>query len=275
MTSASTARPAARPAARQERFPWEPESVNRANLAQAAVKQLLVQKIPPKGATAQSLLAAAGALVGAAAQSAALEQGELLTARRDLVAPESLMLRKTKDGARYLAGRWINAPLLLGFGHGFPLQRFIVQAGSAGGMKRTDFPDYWELERKVAKRAATEGLGLLSEAEGRQATARLPDMLRVLWPAARKMMIAPMPLEYADEPPLHDAHWPVILAGVAARLMAQTAAVVPASVAAGLVMEAAIVASKLDPDLAERGRWLLAPGPRGLQISRDDRRRVA
>ncbi|MBS0333070.1 MAG: hypothetical protein JSS35_09900, partial [Proteobacteria bacterium] len=103
------------PGARQERFPWEPESVNRANLASAAVKQLLLQKIPARGATAPSLLAAAGALVGAAAQNAALEQGELLTARRDLVAPESLMLRTMKDGRRYLAGRWINAPLLLGF----------------------------------------------------------------------------------------------------------------------------------------------------------------
>jgi hypothetical protein len=39
------------------------------------------------------------------------------------------------------------------------------------------------------------------------------------------------------------------------------------------VMEAAIIASKLDPDLVDPGRWSLAPGPRGLQIARDDRRR--
>src|ERR1700755_1568987 len=101
-------------AARQERFPWEPESVNRANLATAAVRQLLLQKIPAKGAHAQSLLAAAGALVGFAAQNSALEQGELLTRRRDLVAPESLMLRQGADRQRFLIGRWINAPLLLG-----------------------------------------------------------------------------------------------------------------------------------------------------------------
>ncbi|HEY3947598.1 hypothetical protein [Phenylobacterium sp.] len=265
---------AARPGARQERFPWEPESVNRANLALAAVRQLIVQKIPPQGATAPSVLAAAGALVGAAAQNAALEQGELLTVRRDLVAPESLMLRETKDGRRYLAGRWITAPLLLGYGHGFPLQRFVVQAGSAGGMKRTDFPDYWELERRVSKAAADRGeLGTLAATDGRPATARLPDLLRALWPATRRIMIAPMPLEFADEPVLHEAHWPALLALVAARLMAQTKDLVPAPVAADLVMESAIMASKLDPDLAERGRWLLAPGPRGLQIARDDRKR--
>src|SRR6266481_2870072 len=64
--------------ARQERFPWEPESVNRANLTTASLRQLLLQKIPAQGADAQSLLVAAGALVGFAAQNSALEQGELL-----------------------------------------------------------------------------------------------------------------------------------------------------------------------------------------------------
>src|SRR3979490_2499431 len=95
------------PAARQDlRFPWEPESVNRANLTMNSLRQLLQQRVATRGP--QTLLIAAGALVGFAAQNSALEQGELLTARRDLVAPESLLLRKTKDGQRFLAGRWIN-----------------------------------------------------------------------------------------------------------------------------------------------------------------------
>jgi hypothetical protein len=258
---------------RQERFPWEPESVNRANLATAAVRQLLLQKIPAKGAHAQSLLAAAGALVGFAAQNSALEQGELLTRRRDLVAPESLMLRRDTEGRRFLAGCWVTAPLLLGFGHGFPLQRFVVQAAAAAGVKRTEFPDYWELERQVAKAAAAGNLGRLAATPGRAAVARPQDLLRVLWPNARRIVTAPMPLEMMDEPALNEAHWPVAFAVVAARLMAQTAAEVDPKIAAGLVMEAAIIASKLDPDVADRGRWTIEPGPRGLQIARDDRRR--
>ncbi|HEX3888590.1 MAG TPA: hypothetical protein VHW05_13930 [Phenylobacterium sp.] len=259
--------------ARQERFPWEPESVNRANLVTAAVRQLLLQKIPSKGAHAQSLLVAAGALVGFAAQNSALEQGELLTRRRDLVAPESLMLRQSKDGRRFLAGRWVTAPLLLGYGHGFPLQRFVVQAAAAAGVKRTEFPDYWELERRIAKAAAEEEFGRLEPTEGRGTLARPQDLLRVLWPTTRRIVTAPMPLEMMDEPVLNEAHWPVALAVVAARLMTQTAETVPPKLAAGLVMEGAIIASKLDPDLADPSRWTLAPGPRGLQIARDDRRR--
>jgi hypothetical protein len=233
--------------ARQERFPWEPESVKRANLVTAAVRQLLLQKIPAQGVHAQSLLVAAGALVGFAAQNSALEQGELLTRRRDLVAPESLMLRLDQEGRRFLAGRWVNAPLLLGYGHGFPLQRFVVQAAAKAGVKRTEFPDYWELERKVAKAAAEGDLERLAATPERGALARPQDLLRV--------------------------HWPIALAVVAARLMTQTAKIVDPTVGASLVMEAAIIASKLDPDVADRGRWTLGPGPRGLQIARDDRRR--
>lgn len=259
--------------ARQERFPWEPESVKRANLVTAAVRQLLLQKIPAQGVHAQSLLVAAGALVGFAAQNSALEQGELLTRRRDLVAPESLMLRLDQEGRRFLAGRWVNAPLLLGYGHGFPLQRFVVQAAAKAGVKRTEFPDYWELERKVAKAAAEGDLERLEATQERGALARPQDLLRVLWPSARRVLTAPMPLDLADEPVLNEAHWPIALAVVAARLMTQTAKIVDPTVGASLVMEAAIIASKLDPDVADRGRWTLGPAPRGLQIARDDRRR--
>jgi hypothetical protein len=61
---------------------------------------------------------------------------------------------------------------------------------------------------------------------------------------------------------------------VAARIIGLTADTVAPLEAANLVMEGAIVASKLDPDLIDPGRWSLAPGPRGLQIARDDRRRA-
>ena len=261
------------PAPRQERYPWEPESTNRANLAAAAVRQMLTQKIPPSGAHAQTLLVAAGALVGFAAQNAALEQGELLTTRRDLVAPESLMLRRTADDRRFLAGRWINAALLLGYGHGYPLQRFVVQAAAAAGLGRTEFADYWELERQVAKAAADGEFGDLREEDGRETLAKPQDLLRVFWPTARKILRAPMPLEVRDEPMLNEAHWPILLSMVAARLIAQTTDAMGPRVAANLVMEGAIVGSKIDPELADPGRWALAPGPRGLQIARDDRKR--
>jgi hypothetical protein len=274
MASLSALEPLMPPAsaARQDlRFPWEPESVNRANLVTTALRQLLLQRVPTRNP--QTLLIAAGALVGFAAQNSALEQGELLTARRDLVAPESLVLRQTKDGQRLLMGRWVSAPLLLGFGHGFPLQRFVIQAAAAAGVSRNQFPDYWELERRVVRAAMDGDFGRLEPGEGRTRLARPQDTLRALWAPARRVLVAPMPLEVRDEPMLSVAHWSTALAVVAARLIGQTSDAVPPALAADLVMEAAIIASKLDPDFVDPGRWTLAPGQRGLQIARDDRQR--
>jgi hypothetical protein len=105
--------------------------------------------------------------------------------------------------------------------------------------------------------------------------ARPQDTLKALWAPARRILTAPMPLEMMDEPMLSVAHWPTAMSVVAARLIAMTADAVPPLVAADLVMEAAFIASKLDPDLVDQGRWTLAPSPRGLQIARDDRRRRA
>jgi hypothetical protein len=251
------------------RFPWEPESVQRAQLATAALRGLLLQRVVRRGS--QTLLVAAGALVGFAAQTAALEAGELLTRRRDLVAPQSLMLRRMESGQRFLMGRWINAPLLLGYGHAFPLQRFVVQAAAAAGVKRDQFPDFWEMERQIAKAAAEGEFGTLVEAPGREPTARPQEVLKAIWPQARRIFNAPMPMEFDDEPPLHEAHWSMLAAVLAGRLLSMAAATIDPLVCAGLMMEAAIIASKLDPDLVEPGRWKVAPSNRGLQIARDDR----
>ena len=80
-----------------------------------------------------------------------------------------------------------------------------------------------------------------------------------------------MPMEYDDEPPLHEAHWPMLSSVLAGRLLTMASATIDPLVCAGLMMEAAIIASKLDPDLVEPGRWKVAPSERGLQIARDDR----
>src|SRR5258708_17282400 len=131
------------------------------------------------------------------------------------------------------------------------------------------------MELCVAKTAGEGKVGGRGPGQGREALVWPQDLLRVLWPTARKVMIAPMPLEVADEPTLNEAHWPIASAIVAARLIAQTSEVVPPRIAADLVMEGAFIASKLDPELGDPGRWTLAPGPRGLQIARGDRQRAA
>jgi hypothetical protein len=63
----------------------------------------------------------------------------------------------------------------------------------------------------------------------------------------------------------------MIASVLAGKLLGQACGAMDACVAVGMVMEAAIIASKLDPDLVDPGRWKIGPSARGLQIARDDR----
>jgi hypothetical protein len=256
-------------------FPWEPESTVRAQLAMGELRQMLVKRSHGT-AHAATLLSAAGALVGFAAQNAALEQGELLTQRRDLVAPKSLLMFVSPHGERYLLGSWINGPLLLGYGHAFPMLAFLAKAAGAAGLNKAGFPDINAIERRVAAAIKEPGFGPVPEPEGHKLAAQPRDLLRAIWPRTRKVLAAPMPVHLADEPPLDEAHWPIIISIVAGLLISLTKDVIEPGAAVALVMESALVASRLDPERIEPGRWKLAPGRAGLQIAKAERfRRVA
>lgn len=256
-------------------FPWEPESATRASTAIGELRQLLVKRsLGP--AHAATLLSAAGALVGFAAQNAALEQGELLTLRRDLVAPRSLLMFEGPDGERFLLGSWINGPLLMAYGHAFPLVAFVAKAAGAAGLKAADFPNITTIERRVAAGIKASGFGAVPAPEGHKLAAQPRDLLRSLWPRARKVLTAPQPIHLADEPALDEAHWSILLSVVAGMLVTLAKDALPPAQALALVMESALVASRLDPELIDPGRWRLAPGPKGLQIAKAEKyRRLA
>jgi hypothetical protein len=255
-------------------YPWEPESAIRANLAIGELRQLLVKRMS-HGNAVPTLLSAAGALVGFAAQNAALEQGELLAQRRDLVAPKSLILYKNPYEERYLLGSWINGPLLAGYGHALPMLGFLAKAAAGAGLQAADFPDINAIERRLASAIKEPGFGRVLPPDGHRLAAPPCDLLKALWPRARKALAAPMPVTMADEPPLDEAHWPILLSIVAGMLMSVTKEAMEPGPALALVVESALVASRLDPDLIDPGRWKLAPGRAGLQIAKAERFRRA
>ena len=259
-------------AAPSQLYPWEPESATRASLAMTELRQLLVKRMSHANAAA-TLLSAAGALVGFASQNAALEQGELLAQRRDLVAPKSLLMFKSKQDERFLLGSWINAPLLLGYGHAFPMLGFLAKAAGAAGLRGADFPDINAIERRVAAAIKEPGFGPVPAPEGHRLAAPPRDLLRALWPGARKALTAPMPVHLADEPALDEAHWPILLSIVTGRLITLTKDVLEPGAAVALVLESALVGSRLDPERIDPGRWKLAPGRTGLQIAKAERYR--
>ncbi|MDB5425302.1 MAG: hypothetical protein JWQ29_2718 [Phenylobacterium sp.] len=257
-------------------FPWEPESTVRANMAIAELRQTLIKRSHGSTAHAATLISAAGALVGFAAQNAALEQGELLTQRRDLVAPKSLLLFRNPNGDRFLLGSWINGPLLLGYGHAFPMLSAVSKAAGAAGLRAADFPNITAIERRVAAAIKQPGFGPVEAPEGHVLAAEPRDLLRAVWPRARKVLTAPMPIHLADEPPLDHAHWPILLSSVAGMLITLTKGHIAPAAALALAVESALVGSRLDPELIEPGRWKLGPSRKGLQICKAEQfRRVA
>jgi hypothetical protein len=239
------------------------------------LRQLLVKRMSHPNATA-TMLSAAGALVGFASQNAALEQGELLTQRPDLVQPKSLLMYESKEEERFLLGSWINAPLLLGYGHAFPMLSFLAKAAGAAGLRGADFPDVNAIERRVAAAIKEPGFGSVPEPDGHRLAAPPCDLLRALWPGTRKALAAPMPVHLPNEPALDEAHWPILLSIVAGKLITLTKTVLDPGAAVALVLESALIGSRLDPERIDPGRWKLAPGRTGLQIAKAERfRRVA
>jgi hypothetical protein len=265
-----------RSAAKRQTFPWEPESARRAQLAMDGIRQLLLRRMRgTRGVHPPTLLSAVGSLAGFAAQNAALEQGEILARRRDLVGPKSLLLHRSPKGERFLFGNWINAPLLAGYGHAAPLQRFVVEAGLKAGLDKAQTPDFRAMEAQISASIGDPGFGTVRAPKGHTPAAKPRDLLRALWPQTRRLLRAPLPLEMRDEPALNEAHWPVMMSVLAGAFVTLTADRLDPRAGMGLVMESAIIASRLDPERIDPGHWELAPGRAGLEVSRDDSRRPA
>ena len=256
------------------RFPWEPYSARRGTIAIEALRQMLLRRLKgTHGVHPQTLMSAVGSLVGFAAQNAALEAGEILSRRRDLVAPKSLLLHRTPKGQRFLFGSWVNAPLLAGYGHAAPLQRFLVQGMARSGLKPADMPNFKAVEARVSALVGSPGFGVVDAPEGHAPAALPRELVKALWPQARRIMVAPMPMEFNDEPALHEAHWPVLTSVVAGALMTLSAAKLDPRIAAELAMESAIIAARTDPELIDPGVWRLAATAGGLSVSREEKHR--
>ncbi len=80
-----------------------------------------------------------------------------------------------------------------------------------------------------------------------------------------------MPVHLPDEPPLDEAHWPILLSIVAARLMTQMKDAVEPGPALALMLEVGAGGVAAGPR-TDRSRPLeAAPGRAGLQIAKAER----
>jgi hypothetical protein len=71
-----------------------------------------------------------------------------------------------------------------------------------------------------------------------------------------------------QEVPLQEIHWPIILGLVASEFMRMSKSSLHPRISAAIIMESAIITSKIDPETLEPGKWRIPTGEAAEPISR-------
>jgi hypothetical protein len=209
-----------------------------------------------RGIHSETLLAVVGALAGFAAQNAALNvitSGTASTGK-----PRSLAIVSAKTGETFLFGDAINGFIFPEEGSVLPLAALVSGAAVKAGVAEANLPNLGEMAAYVASVVGSAAeFGKLRERPGVEPHLQPLAALTKLWPYARDMLARPpiKPLFGRRESPLQEIHWPIVLGLVASQYIAMTKQTLNPSIGAAIVMESAVITSKINPQLAEPGKW--------------------
>lgn len=226
-------------------FPWQPQSFITGNLAIGNLCQNLILRFKTeRGVHAETLLVAIGAITGFAAQNAVwkgVQKGAVPAGRFNVVT--------TKAGEKFYFGDALNAYLLPQPG-GTDLTLWTLVAGQAVqlGIPGSELPSLNDMFSYVAKTIGSENFGVPRVPPEHKSHLTLYQVLKMTWPLACQIMRLPLPEKIpAQEPPLQEGHWPIVMSVVAAQLLKRTKDVLDPRLGIALIMETAIAASKVDP----------------------------
>jgi hypothetical protein len=280
-------------------LPWQPQSEIRGNLAIGNLRENLQRFLRnERGVHAETLLTAVGALVGFASQNAALIRAAEVTSVKGCVVPwDGVALFGDESGERHLAGNWINAHLHNEVGSIFPLWGFIAAAAIQSGAASGDLADTGEMARHVTQSFGRGDYGKLRAPTGHEPALQPNELVKRLWAATCQIFRLPLPMDLPlrqppqgliqtmlgwlskllgrsprqdteSEPPLDEIHWPIILSMAAAQFLQLTKDVLNPRISFALVMESAIISSKIDPERIEPGKWDIRAAAGGLAVRR-------
>jgi hypothetical protein len=244
-------------------YPWQPESTGTGNLAIGNVRESLMKALKnQRGIHTETLLTAVGALAGFAAQNAALNHMASKTRREATTRPLAFAVAQTKSGERLLFGDVINIHLFPEPESVLPLGALVAGAAVGAGTKEDELPNYAEIAAHVASVVGTPEFGTLRTPKEHPTQLQPLDALRKFWPMARHILMRPPPKRFFGrrETPLQEKHWPIIIGLVASQYIAMTKAVLSPHIGAALIMESAVITSKIDPETIEPGKWRVEPG---------------
>jgi hypothetical protein len=249
-------------------FPWQPDSTVTGDLAIKSLREALMSALKnERGIHTETLLTAAGALAGFAAQNAALDR---LTSR-DPAAPKlGIAIAQMQTGGKMIFGEAVNV-FLYPEAHS-TLQLFSIIAGAAtqAGVAPAELPDLKEMAAHVAQVVGTADFGKLRAPPEHQPQVPPLELLRKLWPLTRDVLRRPphKTLFRRSEKPIRETHWPIVISIVGSQFIGMTKGVLNPRVSASLVMESAIITSKIDPETIEPGKWRIPTGEAAGPITR-------
>ena len=248
-------------------FPWQPDSTVTGDLAIKNLREGLMAAIKnERGIHTETLLTAVGALAGFAAQNAALDR----LSSRDPAAPKlGLAIAQTKSG-RLMFGDAVNVFLYPEAHSTLPLVAIIAGAAAQAGVPAAELPDFHEIAAYVATVVGTSEFGKIRARPGNPPQLGPLELLHKLWPLARDILQRPPHKGFLrlPEKPLQEAHWPIIISIVGSQLIGMTKEVLSPRIGAALLMESAVITSKIDPETMEPGKWHISTGAGEQSITR-------
>ena len=254
-------------------FPWQPQSEITGNLAIGNLRENLLQRLrDERGVHAETLVTAIGALAGFAAQNAALNRAATMTSQlADLPQfSNGLVLVETKSGEQYLFGDWINVHLFNDPGSQFPLYGLVATSAIQIGVNRKDLPDYEEIARHVVSVIDGPEFGKIRAPVDHQPIVQPLEILRKLWPFTCEILRLPLPKSIPPgvEPPLQETYWPIIISIVASQFLVLIKDALNPRISFALAMESAVIASKINPEIIEPGKWKIEVSAGKLKVTR-------
>jgi hypothetical protein len=220
-----------------------------------------------RGIHTETLMAVVGALAGFAAQNAALTS---ITAPIPSTKPRSFAIAQPKGGGIFLFGDAINAFLFPEAGSVLPLAALVAGAALSAGAKQEELPNVGEIASHIASVIGSPEFGKLRVPPGVAPQIEPVAALLKFWPQTVAILTRPpiKPLFLNQEAPLQEIHWPIILGLVASQVIKMSQNALHARISAALVMESAVITSKIDPEKVNPGKWRISTAEGAAAITR-------
>jgi hypothetical protein len=249
-------------------FPWQPDSTATANRAIGDLGVGLMRDLKTqRGIHTETLMTVIGALAGFGAQNAALTS---ITAAIPSIKPRSFAIVQSKTGGIFLFGDAINAFLFQESGSVLPLAALVGGAALSAGAKQEELPNIGEIAAHIASVVGTPEFGKLRVPPGVAHQLEPLAALLKFWPQTLNILARPpiKRLFRRQEAPLQEIHWPIVLGLVASQFIKMSKAALHPRISAALVMESAVITSKIDPETIEPGKWRIDTSETGQAITR-------